>query len=102
MADDYSPPRRIGEKKDASLHSPPQRHHPDPAAAKTQIVPLPTHKGVAGDVLGPDNAGHGSAVQQAIADMVSRESHPSSPTPPSVPATPPSKKMAGGPGGEVL
>lgn len=37
-----SPPRRIGEKKDYPLHAPPQRHHPDPAASRSQIRPLPT------------------------------------------------------------
>jgi hypothetical protein len=102
MADDYGPKRPINQKPDYPLHAPPQRHHPDPAAAKTQIRDLPNHKGVSGDVMGPDNAGHGSAVQQAIADMASRDAHPSSPEPPSVPATPPSRKMAGGAGGEIL
>ena len=38
------PPRRIDQLAPRGLHSPNQRHHPDPAAPRTQIRPLPNDK----------------------------------------------------------
>ena len=98
-----TPPRRIGQKTDYPLHAPPQRHHADPAAARDQIRDLPNHSGRPGDVMGGNSvqqaSDHAGAVQAAIKAAATQDSHPSTND---APASPPSRKMTGGPGGDIL
>ncbi len=48
----------------------------------------------------PAPKGHAAAVREAIEDGKTRDSHPAQHA--HVPATPPSRKMTGGPGGDIL
>lgn len=88
MAD--SPPRRIGQLTPRALHSPPQRHHPDPAAPRDMIRKMPNvavaprdpqaepdkdDSGRSLNVSGPSD--HAAAVQAAITEAArSHVPHP--------------------------
>ncbi len=87
-----TPPKRLDQRKDNPLHSPPQRHHADPAAPKSMIRNLgptgPTP--MAAPDAGTSHVGvpiavsddHGNAVKAAIATSEqSKDSHPSMGTP---------------------